>query len=336
MKPFVKKLLLSIFSLLFFFTIFGTVTYAWFSLHKLNQLGNLSIDLITGEEFQVSLDGINFYNEVSTEDIERFIGFKASLTDVTSFDGKRFYYGKLKEDEGLPEANKDYLSFPLFFRTTLKHRHVYLVENVSNDYQYDTVKKGTFVVSKGVLWKADNTFQNGPDPVYDIVHTGDRLMMYAADAIRVAMVEEKIEWNSLDDRNVTDLSRKIFDLSGNEERGYGAPYGGISYFNQKHKIQLSPPEEFPETIYEVSVFDDDYHRYVPLNRDSEILEMVQTELTDEKGNPYYYGKIIVNIWLEGWDADCFNAIYKDSLRIRLEFRAGSPFFQSNQVINLNS
>lgn len=115
MKPFVKKLLLSIFSLLFFFTIFGTVTYAWFSLHKLNQLSNLSIDLITGEEFQVSLDGINFYSQISTEDIERFIGFKASLTDVTSLDGKRFYYGKLKEDEGLPEANKDYLSFPLFF-----------------------------------------------------------------------------------------------------------------------------------------------------------------------------------------------------------------------------
>lgn len=328
MKSFTNKLMLSIFSLVFFFSIFGTVTYAWFSLHKLNQLSNLRVDLITGDEFQISIDGINFYKELKTEEIERYIGRRARLTDVTSLDGKVFQFGILKEDQGIPQANQDYLSFPLYFRTTLKQHYVYLVDNVSGLVQYDMVRDGTYVVSKGVLWNVDTSFQNGPDPKNDVVSAGQRMTMYASEAIRIGFVEEKVEWNTLDIRNSNELSHKIFDLTGNQERGYGLPYGGISYYNTKHRIQLSPPEEKPKTIYQLSEFDDDYNPYIPLSRNSEILEMVKTNQFDEKGNPYYVGKVTVNIWLEGWDADCFNAIYTDSLRIKLKFRSGNPL--SNQ------
>lgn len=327
MKPFTHKLLLSILSLLFFCGIFGTVTYAWFSLHKMNQLSNLRIELITGDAFQISLDGIHFYKELKTEEIERFIGRKARLSDVTSFDGKVFSYGKLREEEGIPIANQDYLSFPLYFRTNLRFRHVYLVENVSGLVQYDMVRDGTYVVSRGVPWRADTTFQNGPDPVQDLVRTGERLVIFASEAIRVGFVEEKVEWNPFDIRDTNGLLSKIFDLSGDQERGYGYPYGGVSYYNTKHKEQLIPPEEKPVTLYQLTDFDDEYSPYIPLSRDSEILEMVESNLVDENGNPYFLGKVIVNIWLEGWDADCFNAIYTDSLRIRLKFRSGTPFIQ---------
>lgn len=336
MRHFTNKLLLSVMSLLFFITIFGTVTYAWFSLHKLNQLSNLRIELISGDAFQISLDGINFYNEIKMEEIERHIGEKAKLKDITSFDGKTFNFGKLDADKGIPEANKDYLSFALYFRTILKHKHVYLVENVSGYVQYDMVRDGTYVVSRGVSWRADSTFQNGPDPVHDVVRTGDRMTMYASEAIRVGFVEEKVEWNYLDFRSPTELLSKIFDLSENQERGYGFPYGGVSYFNSKHKIQLTPPDEKPATVYQLTEFDDEQNPYVPLSRHSEILEMVITDQQDEKGNPYYLGKVIVNIWLEGWDVDCFNAIYADSLRIRLKFRSGNPNIQSEQTINISS
>ena len=75
-----------------FFSILGTVTYAWFSLAKINQLGNLSVRLVTGDEFQISLDGINFGKKITTEEIERAIGFKAKLSDVTSLDGENFQF----------------------------------------------------------------------------------------------------------------------------------------------------------------------------------------------------------------------------------------------------
>lgn len=336
-KYFIQKILLSIMSLAFFCSIFGTVTYAWFSLHKQNQLSNLGIELITGDEFQISLDGINFSSEIKTEEIERFIGGKARLVDVTSFDGETFSFGILNEDRGIPEPNKDYLSFPLYFRTTLRQKYVYLVDNVSSLVQYDMVRDGTYVVSRGVVWRADTTFLNGPDPAKDLVLPGNRLTMYASEAVRVGIVEEKVDWNHLDERNPFELHKKIFDLSGNQERGYGFPYGGISYFNSKHRDRLTPPEERPMTVYQLSAFDEEYNPYVALTRDSEILEMVKTELLDEKGNPYYVGKVIVNIWLEGWDADCFNAIFADSIRIRLKFRSGNPIMQPHQpVINLKN
>ena len=175
-------------SLLFFITIFGTVTYAWFSLHKLNQLSNLRIELISGDAFQISLDGINFYNEIKMEEIERHIGEKAKLKDITSFDGKTFNFGKLDADKGIPEANKDYLSFALYFRTILKHKHVYLVENVSGYVQYDMVRDGTYVVSRGVSWR--RTARSGPDPVHDVVRTGDR-MTCSIGSNQVGFVEEK-------------------------------------------------------------------------------------------------------------------------------------------------
>jgi hypothetical protein len=331
-RYFSKKLLVSIFSLLFFFTIFGTVTYAWFSLAKFNQLSNLNIELVTGKEFQISLDGINFHNEISTTEIEHFIGSKAKLSDITSTDGKNFIFGKLKEDEGIPEANTDYLSFPLYFRTTRKQKFVYLVNNVSSLVQYDMVRKGTYAVSKGILWTADNTFQNGLE-ADNLIRTGEKYLLNASDAIRIAVIEEQIENNIFDNRDSNDLLSKIFDLSGNPDRGYGAPFGGISYFNKKHRIQLDPPTEIPTTVYKLTEFDDT-NPYLPLNRNSEILEMIQTIEIDEYGNSYSIGKVIINIWLEGWDADCFNAIYSDSLRIQLEFRSGSPTnYTLKQVIN---
>ena len=37
--------------------------------------------------------------------------------------------------------------------------------------------------------------------------------------------------NELDTRS--DLKSKIFDLSGNEERGFGKPYGAIDYYIKK-------------------------------------------------------------------------------------------------------
>lgn len=324
MNGFVKKILFSVFSLSFFFFLFGTVTYAWFSLSKFNQLSNLDIEILTGEEFQISLNGVNYYNEIKSEEIEKVIGTKAALSDVTSLDGENFTFGPLKEDE-TPLPNEDFISFELYFRTVRPQIYVYLVENISHLVEYDMVRTGTYVVSKGVNWRADCTFVNGPDPERDVIRAGEKHMIYAADAIRVAFVEKKIEENRLDSRDSSELSRKIFDLSGNVERGFGAEFGQFNYYNEKHRKKLTLPEEIPDTVYELSYFET-HDIYTPANRNSEILEMMPTEDMDEEGNAIYLGKVLVNIWLEGWDADCFNAIFRDSVRIKLRFRAGNPRF----------
>lgn len=322
MNNFIKKLLFSIFSLTFFFSILGTVTYAWFSLSKINQLGNLSVRLVTGDEFQISLDGINYGKKITTEEIERAIGFKAKLSDVTSLDGENFQFGELRQDS-LPQENLDYLSFPLYFRSTRPQRFIYLVENVSNLVEYDQGRDGTYVVSRGINWRADCTFINGPNPDTDTVYPGNKGVYHASKAIRISFIEKKYEGNTNDQRGEEELVRKIFDLSEEPERGYGTAFGELSYFNAKHNSNREPPTFKPNTIYQLTSFEYQ-NSNVALGNNSQILELIETTEVDEEGNIYYFGKVLVFVWIEGWDADCFNAIYRDSLRIQLKFRLGNP------------
>jgi hypothetical protein len=52
------------------------------------------------------------------------------------------------------------------------------------------------------------------------------------------------------------------------------------------------------------------------------MELIVSDQKDDKNQTYYVGKVTMNIWLEGWDADCFDAILDDVIRIQLKFRAG--------------
>jgi len=36
-------------------------------------------------------------------------------------------------------------------------------------------------------------------------------------------------------------------------------------------------------------------------------------------NEWYTGKITVRIWLEGWDAECLNVIFSDTLEVKIQF-----------------
>lgn len=51
--------------------------------------------------------------------------------------------------------------------------------------------------------------------------------------------------------------------------------------------------------------------------------VADTDLTDLVGNNVFYGSLEVRIWLEGWDADCFNAIFGDILKINLGFESAT-------------
>lgn len=332
MNGLTKKLFISILSLTFAIVIFGTVTYAWFSIATTNIVHNISLGISSGDKFQISLDGINYSKVISSDDILKAIGNKLDLKDITSINGIDFLKGGPEEKEEAV-ANVDYISLTFYFRTTANERNVYLVENVSQLARFEENVEGTYVVSKGINWKADVTFRNGVDPLLDIVNVGERDIYYAADAVRVGFVEEKIVENVLDIREEEQLTRKIFDLSNNEIRGYGTNFGSLDYYNVKHNKDILPPTLIPETITKLSEFNE-YNPYVPLDDNSKILELIKTNSMSESGDTYYYGRVKMNIWIEGWDADCFNAILRDSLMIQLKFKSARELEQSNYKIGI--
>lgn len=317
MNKSIRKLSISVLSFIFAVLLFGTVSYAWFSIATTNIVYDIGIGITTDNKFKISLDGINYYDSLSNEQIMNVVGNELKLLDVTSHDGKIFTKGFPLRNE-IAEKNKDYLSITLYFRTTTSYeRNVYLVDDVSRDAYLDKDIDGTYVISKGMNWKADSTFQYGEDL---IINAGERHVLYAAEAIRIGFIEQKIETNLFDNRNEVDLSSKIFDLSRNPIRGYGTSYGSLDYLNSKHGKTYLPPNTVQNVVNKLSEYDE-YNPYQPLDDNSYLLRMMETNKQDYLGETIYEGKVQLNIWIEGWDADCFDAILRDQLTIRLKFKS---------------
>jgi hypothetical protein len=166
---------------------------------------------------------------------------------------------------------------------------------------------------------------NGSD-TSDVVYRGHKDTYYAKDAIRIGF-EELID-QPYDQRQVEELNHFIFDPSNNPLRGYGMSYGAYNYFVNMTNKSITLPEEKPNTVYELSKALED-NPYVANNQNSLISNLQSTGLYDQDGNEVYQSKVRVNIWIEGWDADAFDAILKDYIKIQLQFKS-----MSKQGINI--
>jgi hypothetical protein len=307
-----KKIYISFLTLIVFTVIFGTVTYAWITIATVNNIEGMYLTASTGDELQISTDGYHFSTTLGEEELLDIFEDQ-SLKDVTTLDGINFYRGGLNPI-GEATANKDFLSFELWFRTTTKERYVYLVNDVSNQMSYDITMQGTYFISRGVEWTANVDFLYDYD---DIVKTGETRTYYAKDSLRIGF-QEVID-GPYDQRNESDLNTMIYDPSNNQNRGYGESIGAYNYFLTTQITQISLPEEKPQTIYELTQIAED-NPYQALDNQSLITELQPTGFFDEDGNEIYQSKVIVNIWIEGWDADAFNAVLKDYIKIQLQFK----------------
>jgi hypothetical protein len=307
-----KKIYISFLTLILLTVIFGTVTYAWITIATVNNIEGMYLTASTGDELQISTDGYHFSTSLGEEELLDIFEDQ-SLKDVTTVDGIHFYRGGLNPiSEATP--NKDFLSFELWFRTTTKERYVYLVNDVSDLMSYDITMQGTYFISKGVEWTSNVDFLYDDE---DIVRTGETRTYYAKDSMRIGF-QEVID-GPYDQRNEDDLKTIIYDPSGNQNRGYGKAIGAYNYFLTTQMTQITLPQEKPYTIYELTQIAED-NPYQALDNQSLITELQPTGFYDQDGNEIYQSKVIINIWIEGWDADAFNAVLKDYIKIQLQFK----------------
>src|SRR5690606_13329918 len=125
-----------------------TVTYAWLSMATSNVVKGLELRTNLGDELEISLDGINYYQSLPTEILINHIG-RITLTDITSLDGKNFNHG-IKGKDIIAVKNEDYISLSFHFRTSsLRAHQVFIANNVSDTVTYENTSNGTFIVSKG-------------------------------------------------------------------------------------------------------------------------------------------------------------------------------------------
>lgn len=316
----IKKIYLSIIAFMLVFVTLGTVVFTWSALQEINSLDGLSLSASGGNELQISLDGTNFSKELTADQIHELFE-NIQLIDVTTTDGLSFQTGGIR-DEGEAIANEHYLSFDLWFQTTVREKHIYLINNVSDQATYDTTSTGTYVTSLGVIWKAKHDFWYGPEED-NIISKGDEARYYAKDSIRIGVTELVDEANENDVRTNEELKQFIFDPTENELRSFGKAYGAYSYFIATTGRYLAIPNVLPNTSFRLTETDPN-NPYYALDNDSLIAVLQETGELSEKGKSIKRGKVRINIWLEGWDADAFDAIENDRVKIQLQFKALLP------------
>ena len=312
-----KKIHISLLSFILIVLVFGTVTYAWLSLSLINNIDGLTLTASSGDELELSFDGIEYYSVLPSSPLEGSVdGIR--LYDVTSIDGINFQTGGLRE-VGVAVPNEHYLSFDLWIRTSQAERDIFLINDVSKEMKFGDKRNGTYFVSKGVSWRSPHTFFNGP-LIEDTVQAGDIGVYYGHDAIRISIIELQDENNPYDQRDTEELRAYIYDPSGNPNRGYGSPVGAFSYFFQRTLIYQYLPTKYPPTSYRLSEMDP-HNPYQALDNESLIATLQETDTKDLKNRTYYSGKVRINIWVEGWDADAFDAVNDDIIQIQLQFKA---------------
>lgn len=307
-----RKILFSVLTLIYAAVAFTQATFAWITLNNETFLRDAELSIMNDSGLYLSLNGSDYKTNLTNEDIKNALESNI-LGDVTTTDGINFF----DKENKLLEPLDNYISFTLWVKTydpTVKE--LFLVENVTEKINYQTALEneidGTFVVSKGINWMSDIDFTYGKENI----KKGSINFFEAANAIRIAVVEENLD-EEFEVSKKEDLIRFIYDPSENKEMGFGVPTGAYEYGKIKNNDD-SLPTVFPNTKYSLSTFKNPYLA----NNDNSVCAKFQ-ETKDEFGVPCYYTKVTVNIWLEGWDADCFDAILGDKLLIQLKFRGSS-------------
>ena len=315
-----RKIFISILTFTLSILLLTTVTFAWISMSAISNIDGLGIYATEGNELEISIDGENYSNQLPSVLIQDLIG-EIKLYDVTTLDGINFQTGGFR-DVGEAIPNEHYLSFDLWFRTVRNEKNLYLINNVKDMVTFDSTIPGTYVISRGVFWVAPVSFINGPD-IEDFVERGDLGVYYGSETIRISVIEQNDDTNPLDTRPIEELERFMYDPSENPDRGYGKLYGAYNYFFQTAQYWMDLPNVMQQASYRLSEFDPN-NPYQALDNESMVGKMIASEDINIDGKTYYRTKVTINIWIEGWDADTFDAVDKDDVKIQLQFKSALP------------
>ncbi|WP_025725347.1 hypothetical protein [Acholeplasma granularum] len=303
-----KKLYLLIISFLCVTLTLSTTVYAWFSLTRTNMIEGIEIGISLDDNITLSLDGINYHKSISNDDLFRVIGTNPNLSSITSQDGITFYKGPLKTT-ARATPNADYISFNLYFRLTSENpnesahlKYIYLANRMDPLYDEAENYKGTFITSIGKYWTNPIDYHDG----LRVIPAGMNRLYYAKNAVRISSIGQ----NS--------AQSFIYDVSEDRYRGFGKTFGAYDYYKNRLGIELEIPEAPTNEIFSLTKFSK-LQNDVALDKKSLLSELQLVSY--ENGIYTYQGMTTINIWLEGWDADAFDPILDDKLKISLSIKA---------------
>jgi len=297
-----NNLIKSLFVLILALGVAGASTYAWIAGNNSAKIDGFNLEIKGDTNLLISLSGESgtFKSSISKAEIEEYLiakyGENFKLTPATSSDGKAF-----ADLDGSTE-NISYASITLYFQSNAK-QDVFLNTSPSSNHVSSQRKDGS---DSNVVcaWKDIETVYGQSS----IIPKGDKVYASAMNAARISFVngEDAVVWNP------------------NPEKGFSGDYNykslpdftcyslSTDYLNEVFGYNLSVPSYY-QTLCSKDYYDMEAGNYI-------ITDKLLT-LEYNEADEYYRGEFTVNIWLEGWDGDCFDSIIDDILTIGLQFQS---------------
>ncbi|MBQ8659262.1 MAG: hypothetical protein IJ475_00280 [Bacilli bacterium] len=321
-KKFVKssrRLLLLILFFVFLLLTFGVFTYSWFSSNKNALIDTIDINVATVTGLQVSVDAINWANEVSREELENAINtysgaenqFPDTLagvsTDGSVSNGKlNMYYGITTEDSdgeyslttvkqtekncvGDEECeHRHYVAYDLFLLVTTP-ADIAITANSGIGPQEDAEDKGS---------------QNAARIGFVVLGTVDaNASAYAAQSIKSGRTSYIWEPNyDMHTEHAVKAAKKYYNIDTTTSGGARLPYKGVNQeFSSSVRLDQTGNSPYFTTvtpdIATISGF-----------TNNQALMRIPAGIT----------KVRVYLWLEGQDVDMENYAASSKLKFDLE------------------
>lgn len=266
--------------------------------------------------------------------------------------------GKLVLLEDELEDDRSYLKFELFFRARVDYNIILNADQTSGWSKGMSMAVPSVLLDDEPNLEAYIASVTGPEGFEnrdkEPITYGDPMYAFAADAARVSLMDLTPEVQVIGDKEDVNLVEKFSeptivkftDITNDD--GYGDAYPtdktdpsghrnlALDLYNAITGKDLEVPTKNTET--EIKVGEKTYKAsyFLPKaktpaelrDEDEDVIVSLQdgynpgvTGEKDDLDNNLYYGKLEVRIWLEGWDGDCFNAIFGDTLTVNLGFQA---------------
>jgi hypothetical protein len=307
MSKVTRKLLLSVLSVVLTVVALGTTTFAWFTITNIASVQPFEAQVLADAGIEIALGDLpggtdpstlNWVTTLTTEDIMAYIGDLGDFRfdHVTTADGITFY---TLGSGSMTFTENGYIELPLHFRS-----------NNATGINWTTVG----LSSGSSAWTADVAFTSAAGVA---VSSGDSINVDAADAMRIAIqgTVDGVATHVVGYENPQAGTNIVLGTGGDlrganlgttEEPHYEGAAGAMNYFFKKNN-------ELPAGIDAVATL-----ATLTAIGSEKILDLTAGSLATA-GNEYY-GAVKVRIWLEGWDANSYNAVLNRVVTVSLSFQ----------------
>ena len=311
-KNLTKKLMLSVLTLAFAVVSLGASTFAWFTVGGTQQKASFQADVVGGVGLDVAVTscevapsqwfsaGADINGEIQTV-LTALNGSDWAFNAVTPADKLAYGINAFQtQSQALTSATdadgKGYVAFDLHFK---------LSDNTITDVYELYLEKFTITTDNITAWKCDTEFDVADEKTIGLNTSNEYNVL---SALRFAIFEnatagfgEIYEQKALDNYAAGKVS------NGYNTVGFSADdKGAVAYYEAKTTETVTVPANDNESTQQ-------------LDFASNTIGAQHVEINDSLSGADQVVSLTILLWVEGWDAECLNAIFSQNIKLELEF-----------------